>query len=59
MIYEDSNNSNTEIIEGDFLNPIMETKSIESLNTLLRALKENTFYAYLYSNNKCIGKYKK
>ena len=58
MIYEDSNNSNTEIIEGDFLNPIMETKSIESLNTLLRALKENTFYAYLYSNNKCIGKYK-
>ena len=24
----------------------------------LRALKENTFYAYLYSNNKCIGKYK-
>ena len=55
MIYEDSN---TEIIEGDFLNPIMETKSIESLNTLLRALKENTFYAYLYSNNKCIGKYK-
>ena len=47
MIYEDSNNSNTEIIEGDFLNPIMETKSIESLNTLLRALKENTFYAYL------------
>lgn len=58
MIYEGSNNSNTEIIEGDFLNPIMETKSIESLNTLLRALKENTFYAYLYSNNKCIGKYK-
>ena len=58
MIYEDSNNSNTEIIEVDFLNPIMETKSIESLNTLLRALKENTFYAYLYSNNKCIGKYK-
>ena len=58
MIYEGSNNSNTEIIEGDFLNPIMENKSIETLNTLLRALKENTFYAYLYSNNKCIGKYK-
>lgn len=58
MIYKGGNNSNTGIIEGDFLNPIMENKSIESLNTLLRALKENTFYAYLYSNNKCIGKYK-